>query len=1497
MKNLDTATLRKANDYAVYRIFPLYKYVWLLIAFGLTGVTLQAQTTLWTESFETDGNGTRYSTSISEFVMGGDFFTRTDGSNLPSNYSIGSPDGSFYWAAADIDGQGATLPVSLTISGINISGYSNLQFSGLFAEDDDGNNQDWDEPDYVHIFYSIDGGSEQNLLWIENDGSTFNSAPFVDTDFDGTGDGTEITSTFAQLSAAIMGTGSLLDIRIEFFLDSGDEDFAVDNFMITGTNPVIGVAKNASVSGTQVTLDFYLENIGDAPLSNLSLPDDLDAVFGAGNYSISSVPAFIDDPGTITLNGSYDGSTVTELISSGTLAVGETAQIQMIVDITTVTDQGSGLGVYANQVTATAEGPGGGMTSDPSDGGTDPDPNGNNEPNEIGENDATPITVAPTGGSITIVKTANPTSAGTNFSFSGDLGSFSLNGSNDGTGNEYTASNVTPGTYTITEDALSGWVLTGIQTAGDTDGGSSIDFDAGSITVDVDAGEDITVTFVNAATYELRMIKYNDLDEDGTNNEINTSGVQNTSGNALTGWEFVIYDSQGNEVGRDTTSVENPGANGDLGIRASIPGLISGAEYTICETQQNGWINTEPSNGVDNSTYGEPCETVTLTSSTNVTRYFGNYQETGSITILKNVDNDFFNDLEFDFMFNGSTPFTLSENGDDFVVMDLPAGNYEVTEMVPANWDLVSISCNNPNNNTGTTNGLTIVLEPGENEVCTFNNNYTGETGNITIRKDVDDNSFADMNFDFMFNGDTPFTLSENGSAFVLENIPVGNYPVTEMVPANWDLVSISCNNPNNNTGTTNGLTIVLDANEDADCTFNNEFCPAPTLVSESFDPNTGQLTLVFESSIAAGIENINFTVLNNLIVQSSDGFTSAGGNEYNWNTPNPPTTATFVLVPAAADPSLSFGYSVNVTNECGSVGTFDAVFGSIKVVKFNDLDENGEQDNGEPFLTGWEFTLSDNDGVVATGDTDSDGCVTFSGLPLGSYEICETLQNGWTNSTPLCQTVELTVDAPLPTANSEPGGATYVAQHVNGSPDPATGLNGVKWELSDNFDNTGGTEDDEGTFSITFDVAYEPVTVAMAVASGGPSGGQTGQSSITGPSCTVRDETTELPADNNAVTITTGNGDSFDMQFLGTTNNGLTWNYNVTELNDRSLMHWVLGIESCIPEAMVSFGNFQNTGSLEVTKVVNWSGVPSNTNQTFEICIIGPSYPNGNEQGACQMADSDGGTLTWNDLLSGEYIVTETDPGAEWSVEIIGSPVDVMPGATATATVTNTLIPATLTIVKEVVVGDNATVFDFGLFGPDVISNSNQQQFTLTDGNQRVFDPLRPGNYAIAEYFETGWRNIRAEDIVCVDGNGNDLSVDYDSDNTNMRAGVLFTLGGGDDVTCTFTNLQCPTVEAGENQTICLTKSATLTGASFGASATEATWSIISEPEPGAGTLSETGATNTPAMVTFSATEPGTYVLQLTTDAPDGCDPATDTVTIEVLNVNCGEFPWRGNE
>ncbi len=195
---------------------------------------------IYLEDFETDGNGTRYFTNVAEFSDGfGDFFTRTDGANIGNFYSLTGQGGNSYFAGMDLDGEGGPATVSLTTQQINIAGFVNLSFSGLFAEDDDGTNQDWDADSSALIEYRIDGGAWTNLLAFAAAGGT-NTEPLLDTDFDGVGDGPALSDVFTEYTAAIAGTGTNLELRVALTnLNAGDEDFAFDNLAINGDPAIV----------------------------------------------------------------------------------------------------------------------------------------------------------------------------------------------------------------------------------------------------------------------------------------------------------------------------------------------------------------------------------------------------------------------------------------------------------------------------------------------------------------------------------------------------------------------------------------------------------------------------------------------------------------------------------------------------------------------------------------------------------------------------------------------------------------------------------------------------------------------------------------------------------------------------------------------------------------------------------------------------------------------------------------------------------------------------------------------------------------------------------------------------------------------------------------------------------------------------------------------------------------------------------------------------------
>ncbi len=163
--------------------------------------------------------------------------------------------------------------------------------------------------------------------------------------------------------------------------------------------PVIGIAKAATITDYgntdpdvgalgpfEVTLEFTLENFGNVDITGLSLVDDLNTAFGAGNYSVTSGPTVTTAPATSTITESttFNGDTDTEMLDPATsnLDIGETAVIELVVSITDP-------GAYTNTATASGEGPSGTITTDDSDDGADPDGNGNDDPTD--DNDDTPI--------------------------------------------------------------------------------------------------------------------------------------------------------------------------------------------------------------------------------------------------------------------------------------------------------------------------------------------------------------------------------------------------------------------------------------------------------------------------------------------------------------------------------------------------------------------------------------------------------------------------------------------------------------------------------------------------------------------------------------------------------------------------------------------------------------------------------------------------------------------------------------------------------------------------------------------------------------------------------------------------------------------------------------------------------------------------------------------------------------------------------------------------
>lgn len=262
---------------------------------------------LLSESFETDGHSTRYTASSGGGFNDGtsDHFNRTDGSDIANTSgAYSNADGTYFWAAEDTDDNGGSGADEQTIvfTGIDISGYSNLTFYGLFGagnENVPGLNA-YDKLDYIKVTYEIDAGGEQNGIWFsfENHGDDFNEPLGLDADFDGEADvnGTNrLGIALQEFSFSLSGTGSSLDLTIKIYMDSGNEEVAIDNLRISG-----------DASSYTTSNDDYFRTCTDGDFNNSSTWQSSDD--NSAWYNSSLVPDENATTITISANNSITRS-------------------------------------------------------------------------------------------------------------------------------------------------------------------------------------------------------------------------------------------------------------------------------------------------------------------------------------------------------------------------------------------------------------------------------------------------------------------------------------------------------------------------------------------------------------------------------------------------------------------------------------------------------------------------------------------------------------------------------------------------------------------------------------------------------------------------------------------------------------------------------------------------------------------------------------------------------------------------------------------------------------------------------------------------------------------------------------------------------------------------------------------------------------------------------------------------------------------------------------
>ncbi|CAM2064350.1 Ig-like domain-containing protein [Sulfidibacter corallicola] len=828
--------------------------------------------------------------------------------------------------------------------------------------------------------------------------------------------------------------------------DAGEDD--PSSFTVS-EDPVIGAALSASVSGSVVTFDHYLESFGNVDLSSVSLLHDLNAAFGAGNYSISSAPVFLDDPGTLTLNGSFDGNTQTDLFSSGTLALRDTARIRFAVTVTNVTDQGSGLGMYSSQATASAQGPSGGMTSDTSDSGTDPDPDADENPDETDENDATTFTVNedPV---IGLAEQVSVMDAQVTFTFTLEnfgnvqLGTFSLSKDLDtlfGAGNYSVDTGPTfttdPGTLTLNA-GFDGSGTTGLISSGTLAAGGLAVF---TVVIDlnfiIDAGSGIGAfsdqSTVNADGLGGGMTS--DLSDSGTDPDPNgnsdpTEAGENdaTTFNVMpaTIGDFVWNDLNGDGV----QDVGEPGLSGvTVFIDANSNGSLDGGELSDTTDVSGGYDIT----GLVAGTYSVRVDLTTvtmgftLTGGTNPnsatittgedfnTADFGFQQQDASIGdfVWNDLNGDgvqdagepglsgvrIFLDLNSNGSFDGGEPNNMSGAGGAYDITNLATGTYQVR------FDSATVTAGFVQ--TGGMNPFSVNLAAGEDHNnADFGFQQQDASIGDFVWNDLNGDGvqdggepglsgvtvFLDLNSNAALDGGEPSDTTDAGGAYDITALATGTYSVRidgTTVPAGFV-----------QTGGTLPQSVPLAAGEDfntADFGYQQQDATIGDFVWN--DLNGDGVQDAGEPGISGVTVFLDLNSNGSLDGGEPSDTTDAGGGyditnlatgTYSVRVQSSTIPTGFVLTGGTNPVSVNLAAGEDHNNADFGFQQQDARIGDFV---WNDLNGDGVQDGGEPGLSGVTVFLDLNSNGTFDGGEPSDtsgagGAYDIENLATGTYQV-----------------------------------------------------------------------------------------------------------------------------------------------------------------------------------------------------------------------------------------------------------------------------------------------------------------------------------------------------------------------------------------------------------------------------------------------------------------------------------------------------------------------------
>lgn len=156
--------------------------------------------------------------------------------------------------------------------------------------------------------------------------------------------------------SAFDGSDAQGDWQLQIFNFGGQNNGSLRNWALEICAPAtaapvadIRLGKVVTVDGRIATFTILAKNTGNVPLSNINLVDNLDNVFGAGNFQISSAVEIVSAPPGYSINASYTGMAANSLLieAGGTLQPDEEIQLTFSVEVGNANS--ASIEIYENQ--------------------------------------------------------------------------------------------------------------------------------------------------------------------------------------------------------------------------------------------------------------------------------------------------------------------------------------------------------------------------------------------------------------------------------------------------------------------------------------------------------------------------------------------------------------------------------------------------------------------------------------------------------------------------------------------------------------------------------------------------------------------------------------------------------------------------------------------------------------------------------------------------------------------------------------------------------------------------------------------------------------------------------------------------------------------------------------------------------------------------------------------------------------------------------------------